>query len=48
MLQAVICLVCLFLIVLLLALMAWVISRVLRALFPGRFAPGPRRKEDLK
>jgi hypothetical protein len=36
-----------FIIVLLLSLMSWVLLKLLRFLFPGRFAPASSRKEDV-
>lgn len=38
---AVIVLICVFLMALMLCLMIWVITRLLRFLFPGRFRPAP-------
>ena len=46
MFQALICLVCLFFIVVLLALMLWVLVKLLRVLFPRKFSPAPQRMED--
>ena len=43
---SVIVLVCLFFITLMLSLMVWVIVKVLRGLFPGKFAPAAKRVED--
>lgn len=37
-----------FLFVLLLSVMLWVVIRVLRSLFPAKFAPDERRKKDDK
>lgn len=46
--NAAVVLVCLFVIVLLLSLMAWAIFKVLRVLFPGKFKPqlDDKRKSD--
>jgi len=43
---AVISLVCLFFIVVLLSLMAWVVVKMLRSLFPGKFNPVGKRMGD--
>lgn len=43
---AVITLVCLFFIVVLLSLMVWVVTKMLRALFPNKFNPVSTRMED--
>jgi len=43
---AAIVLVCLFFIVLLAALMLWVIMKMLRSMFPDKFAPAAKRTED--
>lgn len=37
-----------FLFVLLLSVMLWVVMKVLRALFPGKFQPPVKRKNDDK
>lgn len=41
-------LICLFVISLLLCLMIWVVTRLLRFLFPQRFRPPERRNADEK
>lgn len=45
---AVIVLICLFLMALMLCLMVWVITRLLRSLFPQRFRPSDKRRKDEK
>lgn len=35
-----------FLFVLLLSVMLWVVMKVLRSLFPGKFQPSAKRKDD--
>ncbi len=45
---AVIVLICLFLMALMLCLMTWVITRLLRFLFPQRFAPKASAKKPKK
>lgn len=44
--NALILIICLFVISLLLLLMFWVVMRVLRSLFPQKFSTGARRKRD--
>ena len=46
--QALVALVCVFVIVVLLSLMLWVVVKLLRFLFPQRFAPAAKRMEDEK
>lgn len=44
--QALVALVCVFIIVVLLSLMLWVVVKLLRFLFPQRFAPSVNRIDD--
>ena len=43
---AAVVLVCVFILVLVLCLMIWVVTRLLRWLFPQRFKPGKEREKD--
>lgn len=44
--QALIALLCVFVIVVLLSLMLWVVVKLLRFLFPQKFAPSAKRLDD--
>lgn len=46
--MAVVALICLFIMSLLLCLMIWVVTRLLRFLFPQRFRPAPAKKPVKK
>ena len=45
---AVIVVICVFVLVIFLCLMAWAISKLLRILFPGKFPAAPVKKEKKK